>query len=237
MVAENSSLQTRILWCPELSIIGRKLSGQFRDKRTARSLSSSNPQKFTHGIYAAWEHVVQKKTSRRAHGGFAIKRQLGKKFRSICSRLLLVTWFAGAFTNSPLIATASDPVLNLAMVRMNHTERHVVYRETATTTLKDIKPMALNALPSVSYQFLLNDGTPSFKAAILEKRPAQAARNPLKLSHRTVPENTTSRLWASASIQAGYGEIYQDKTPSIYGHNGTGWQEPSCGYVKIHFRF
>jgi hypothetical protein len=113
-------------------------------------------------------------------------------------------------------------------------DRHVRVRENLNSSRVTPKPALPNAVsPSFFHRIAFE---PVSAPLMLEKRTAPEARNPLQLSRATA-RNSETKLWASASIQAGYGEVYFDKTPAIYGHNGTGWQEPSCGYVKFHIRF
>ncbi|MBC8096930.1 MAG: hypothetical protein H7Y43_14075 [Akkermansiaceae bacterium] len=151
-------------------------------------------------------------------------------FIRIC--LVAVSCVAAPFTIS-----ASEPILNLAMLKTDSTERRIVFRESPRVILKEIKPALAIEPPRLKLRLAPTTDDTSLKTMSLEKRATPEARNPLKLSRRAARENSEARLWASASIQAGYGMIYTDKTPGLYGHNGTGWEEPGCGYVKIHFRF
>jgi len=68
---------------------------------------------------------------------------------------------------------------------------------------------------------------------LLQKRPLQATRNPL-----TIKKNLASyghaRTWAS--INAGYGQLF-NQPERLERWNGAGWEEPSCGYLKISFSF
>lgn len=41
----------------------------------------------------------------------------------------------------------------------------------------------------------------------------------------------------SPYLGAGYGEIFDYRLPLMNEHNGTGWEEPGCGYLKITFTF
>jgi len=79
----------------------------------------------------------------------------------------------------------------------------------------------------------------SLRAATLQKVEV-ATPNPLALRHRHVPDNEL-RGWRGASLVAGFGDLFYDNfcdgSASPYGHNGTGWEEPPWGYLKIHFTF
>ena len=188
--------------------------------------------KLARGTCIAWKIGVQPVSPRKVWSG---NNPVSAKvhWSLLKGRLLLALGLVLAI----LSTKAAEPILTLAMVKTDSAfDRHVRVRENLNSSRLTPKP----ALP--------NEGSPTFFRRIafeqisisaplmLEKRPEPTARNPLQFSRATA-RNSETKLWASASLQAGYGEVYLDKTPAIYGHNGTGWQEPSCGYVKFHIRF
>jgi len=52
---------------------------------------------------------------------------------------------------------------------------------------------------------------------------------------KTVREREYAHSWAT--LEPGFGQIYLDHPEAIYGRHGAGWQEPSCGYLKVCLKF
>jgi hypothetical protein len=68
----------------------------------------------------------------------------------------------------------------------------------------------------------------------LGKPAGSAPANPLVVGRRPEVENGSVRgTW----IEAGFGEIFRERPAAIYGRHGAGWQEPSCGYLKVKLSF
>jgi hypothetical protein len=135
------------------------------------------------------------------------------------------------------IAHAAEPLLTLAMGRADTSNaRRVQIAKTAEASPAATVP-ALTTIPRSFRLSETNEVARFSTRSMMEKRTEKEVRHPFKLARRNDPANSDVRLWASASLQAGYGEVYSDKSSSIYGHNGTRWEEPSCGYVKLHVRF
>jgi hypothetical protein len=105
-------------------------------------------------------------------------------------------------------------------------------RAIAASPAAPISVMPRTDLPSKAFT---DEIAVSLKTGILQKQePAQG--KPLALMHRH-PRYDAGR-WASTSVEAGFGDLFSyDRSASLYGHNGTGWEEPPCGYLKVHFTF
>lgn len=149
----------------------------------------------------------------------------------------LVVCFVFGLSFIQAIANAQEPVLNLAMATVDRGEHRVIHRDNPSPVLKTFPSLFFRSSTSMGYHLTPDKELPPVKAVVMEKSRTRETRNPLKLFHSASQPSHCSTLWTSASIQAGYGDIYPDYAPGIYGRNGTGWQEPSCGYVKVHFRF
>ena len=72
---------------------------------------------------------------------------------------------------------------------------------------------------------------------MLEKPVRTAALYPFPVSRRASDKETSRGRWANTSVEPGFGDLDCIKPVAIYGRNGTGWEEPSVGYVKVHIRF
>jgi hypothetical protein len=124
---------------------------------------------------------------------------------------------------------ATEPIVTLAMVDYssapNYTLSALVESGTGTA------PSALTHKSMQSNVSFISKELVSISLALQKPQPTR--RSPLSLS-RKHPGDT---VWTSASLQAGYGEIFCDKKVSVYGRNGTAWEEPACGYLMVHFSF
>lgn len=61
------------------------------------------------------------------------------------------------------------------------------------------------------------------------------AVNSVSLSRMSLREFGRPNVWAS--FEAGYGQLFTDRSPLIYGRNGSAFEEPSCGYFRLCFSF
>lgn len=165
---------------------------------------------------------------------FLIHREPGlacaKKANAARRTILLLS--VGLILNASL-AVAAEPILSLTMAKLDiRSERRAPISRFApgtSTTIQNARHVEA-FLPRPT-EFL------SFShSLVLKKSTAEERHHLLQLTRRSA-RNQDAKLWASASIQAGYGEIYPDETSALAGHNGTRWEEPSCGYIKIRFRF
>jgi hypothetical protein len=139
---------------------------------------------------------------------------------------------------SGISVNAAEPILTLAMARFDHSASRRIQNSNEHSNSNPLAAVA--ALTSSDPSLATETGveSPSLSAScLLERSKNRITRSPLRLTREVAEGNVDIRLWASASIQAGYGEIYREKPARIYGHNGTGWEEPGCGYVKIQLRF
>ena len=165
---------------------------------------------------------------------FLIHRDPGlaraKKANAARRAILLLS--VGLILNASL-ATAAEPILSLTMAKLDfRSERRApISRFTPGTSTPIQNARHVEVFLPRPTEFL------SFPHSLVLKKSAAQEPHPLLQLTRRTARNQDAKLWASASIQAGYGEIYPDKTAAVYGHNGTGWEEPSCGYIKIRFRF
>lgn len=67
--------------------------------------------------------------------------------------------------------------------------------------------------------------------------PEREAANPLAWTRRNADDTARGGFFRTATLEAGFGQVFYDKNATIYGHNGTAWEEPGCGYLKLCFRF
>lgn len=149
--------------------------------------------------------------------------------RRLCIAPLLLI---GCLAMTSLHVSAAESMLSLTMAKLDfRAERRGPASRFSETQLVERAQHVEVFLPRRNEILSLP------KTLILEKPAPQEKHSPLQITRRSARGNEDAKLWASASIQAGYGEIYSDKTSAIYGHNGTRWEEPSCGYIKIRFRF
>lgn len=128
---------------------------------------------------------------------------------------------------------AAEPIITLKMAKLELPERRfpiVRDRVVVVASERQNSPAAENFKTMTPEQFALPTN-------LLLAKPDHEARNLLVISRKHSRENSHSGLWASASFQAGYGQIFLDQNERTYSPTGTGWQEPGCGYLKIRFRF
>jgi hypothetical protein len=128
---------------------------------------------------------------------------------------------------------AADPMPLMAMVKHDSAPR------TQFHTVKE-RPV-VGAPVSTSRQASRPVGEPKVSKEIipvkpvgLEKQSILKRANPLLQTEQYLTEKGHKR-WSN--LEAGYGDIFCDKSPFIYGRNGTALEEPACGYLKVCFRF
>jgi hypothetical protein len=132
---------------------------------------------------------------------------------------------------------AEGPILTLAMVNYDF------LASSRARAIRDNFVAKVDHHFSLSPQELEPDSILSFFAerfdlpttTFLEKRPLPEAPNPLLLTLRNNGEDGHPHVWANLS--AGYGEVFPYKSVTIYGRNGSCWEEPSCGFLKFSFNF
>ena len=155
----------------------------------------------------------------------------------LCARIaraargMIIVFAAGLILNHSL--AAAEPILSLRMAKLEiRTERRAPISRLGSGT-----PAAIETARHVEVPLPRRNEMLSFPRSLVLEKPVAERHRLLEISRRDALNDEDAKLWASASIQAGYGEIYPDKIAAIYGHNGTRWEEPSCGYIKIRFRF
>ena len=187
----------------------------------------------THGICLAFPIGVQRVDAVEVRSDAV---EAGK--RSLQSPLIAFMVFTVlAFANT---LHAGEAVWNLAMVRYGEMQTRVYsgfdslaaaisHKSVATSiTVADESPRPLPAFRlSASEQ---DDTAFNFR---LREPPQPPPRNPLVL-RKNLANYGHSRAWAS--FNAGYGQIFK-QSARLQRWNGAGWEEPSCGYVKISFSF
>lgn len=137
----------------------------------------------------------------------------------------------------PLALQAEGPILTLAMVKPGDLlkrqfqtvkERLGVGLSRAAQSQPATSAAEVPAL-SLTANLVLSLTVP------LQKRADAEPGSSVMLTRTNLRELGRSKMWAS--IEAGYGQFFSDKEPTIYGHNGSRWEEPSCGYLKLSFSF
>jgi hypothetical protein len=130
---------------------------------------------------------------------------------------------------------AAEPALTLAMAKPElRMERRVAIVRPAPVTLKLEQPVPQpTAFAAETFQGLLEESS----GLRLHKPIRTASLYPFAVVRRPADSSRPASRWASASIEPGFGDFDADKPVRIYGRNGTGWEEPSVGYVKIHVKF
>jgi hypothetical protein len=137
--------------------------------------------------------------------------------------LAILCFFAGG--------SSAEPILHIARAKTESRARESLQLPKTRSIARSNASQAnlLSAALTNSLQEFNAPGT-----ALLQRR-ASAAASPLLLGKKHVRIQSHSEI--QASVRAGYGEIFYDKSAAVYGRNGTGWQEPGCGYLKIDLSF
>ena len=139
-----------------------------------------------------------------------------------------------------LTSRAEPPVLKLAMVRPNDllarplpsADRFTVNNSsTSTAAFQPVRP-------ATDQSFRLAVEPIHLSISLLERRTYPTSSGPsgsLFSTRRNLSELGRSKVWAT--LATGYGQLFADRSPIIYGRNGAAWEEPSCGYFKLSFSF
>jgi len=130
---------------------------------------------------------------------------------------------------------AEGPILPLAMVNYDSLVSRRVVRDALVAKVAhpfSLTPEELDPRSVLSF-FAEKISLPTTE--FLERRPPPEASNPLLLTLKNYGENGRSHVWASLTF--GYGQIFLDKTVTIYGRNGGCFEEPGCGFLKVKFDF
>ena len=191
------------------------------------------------GTSAAWELAVQdafstltSRGSERTPGKTGLHQHI-QGFRRALSALMA---FVVICVSGAVAARATEPIITLKMAKLEVPDRRFPITRDRLVVNAPVAPenrdqRALeNFKPLAAEKFTL-------PANLLLAKPNRASKNPLVLTRKNSRVNSHVGLWASASIQAGYGQIFFDQTEKTYCPTGNGWQEPGCGYLKIRFRF
>ena len=137
----------------------------------------------------------------------------------------------------PLALHAEGPILTLAMVKPQDLLKHQFQPIKdrlgvgSQRAVQSPPPASTRDVPELS----LPDKIEFSITLPLRKRAESDPGSSVTLSRTNLREFGLSKMWAS--VEAGYGQLFSDKGPTIYGHNGARWEEPSCGYVKLSFSF
>jgi hypothetical protein len=134
---------------------------------------------------------------------------------------------------------AQNRLLTLAMVRPDDL---AVRRVTTaadrlvieTSTLAPAPSQSLSA-PTGGLSLLAAEKFVLSIRTLPEWRRDPQAVNAFSLSRMSLRDFGRPNAWAY--LQAGYGQLFNDKTPLIYGRNGSWFEEPSCGYFRVCFSF
>jgi len=155
-------------------------------------------------------------------------------------------WIAiavSAFLFAIASAPADDRILTLAMVNYSLLPAHQVqtmrdnYPGLVPTVFKaPDEPAATSAvLTFFSAQISISPARFAEMQAQIERPFQLEPPNVLALAGQASSDRGFARVWNR--LGAGYGQVFYDKTAVLYGRNGTRWEEPGCGYLKISFRF
>jgi hypothetical protein len=149
----------------------------------------------------------------------------------LLSRISMVTMFSLML---PIAASAESPILTLAMVRPEDmVKRHVqIPRERPAAEVFQTAPAP--AAAPVSFETLrlsLGETAILSLAAPLQRRSESGS---VMLTRTNLREFGRPRMWAS--LEAGYGQVFE-KGKTLYGHNGSLWEERGGGYLKLIFSF
>jgi hypothetical protein len=134
---------------------------------------------------------------------------------------------------------AQSRLLTLAMVRPDD----LLSRREATTTDHVVREAPASIATPAQPEPTASEGFSLLTAEkfVLSLRTMQELRresqgsNAFSLSRMSLRDLGRPNTWAC--LQAGYGQLFNDKTPLIYGRNGSWLEEPSCGYFRICFSF
>ena len=156
--------------------------------------------------------------------------------RGVLNRVLLLTATALGLIALATPARAEERMLTLAMVNFESLlgPRMPMFKDRlpslaprsqdapAGRAATDEKPAFEESLSFTATLSIADAAEPDAGRSIVLLRQDSRGKNLLKLLDR---------------FGAGYGQLFYDQTAEIYGRNGTGWEEPGYGYLKVSFRF
>jgi len=130
---------------------------------------------------------------------------------------------------------AEGPALTLAMVDYSSLSARRIQ-------VSDHDALAIRSAPPVAETMVtLGETVESFvqkislSTTVFLHRQIVPEANPLLLTLKHPIDTNRSKAWGS--LTAGYGQIFLNKTYSIYPRNGSIWQEPGYGFLKLSFNF
>ena len=159
------------------------------------------------------------------------------RLRSLSVRTLILSTACALL--STVSSQAQSRLLTLAMLRPDDlpvrrvsivADRLVI--DTAAPAPAPVQPVSTT---SESLSLLTAEKFVLSIRSVSEWRRDPPAGNAFSLSRISLRDLGRPNTWAY--FQAGYGQLFNDKTPVIYGRNGAWFEEPSCGYFRICFSF
>jgi hypothetical protein len=127
---------------------------------------------------------------------------------------------------------AAEPLLTLAMAKVDYSDHHFQSIKERVSVNPTVSPAPrISETPTDTLKPLATEKAFLSTKLVLAK-PERQSTNPFILAGK----GAHAGLWAKASFQAGYGQVFFNQTEKTYCPSGTGWEEPGCGYLKVHFR-
>lgn len=155
---------------------------------------------------------------------------------SMVSLATLLAVTIGLF-GSDVSVTAAEPIITLKMAKLEISDRRfTTSRERFAATVPVATVETVNQPPPENFKSLMVEKFNLPTTSLLAK-PEATPINPLEITRRISRSNSRVGLWASATFQAGYGQIFFDQIEKTYCPTSTGWEVPGCGYLKIRFKF
>jgi hypothetical protein len=151
-------------------------------------------------------------------------------------RLVTCSVVLVAFGFSALSLRAAEPILTLAMVNYGSLPGHPFQFAPDQFSISASPSVSVSAKDILVEPINLSITEDTFPTSVLslESRHALTSAGSLLLTRKNLRED---HRWNRSRFQPGFGQIFYDKTASVYGRNGTGWEEPWVGYLKIRFHF
>ena len=150
-----------------------------------------------------------------------------------CSRAFLLVLLGLLCAGTSL--RAEGPILTLAMVNYDSLVNRRVVRDVLVAKVDHSLTLTQEELDPRSVLSFFTEKISLPTTEFLERRPPPGASNPLLLTLKNYGEDGRSHVWASLTV--GYGQIFLYKTVTIYGRNGSCFEEPGCGFLKVNFDF
>ncbi len=187
-----------------------------------------------HGICLAFRRGVQRVTAVEITPEAV---EAGKRTAHLRILVAICLFASLDFANS---LCAGEAMLSLAMVRYGEMKTRIDSGFDSFATAISQRSAAANIAmaqesPRPFPAFRLSNAEQSDSAFTFQLRepPQPLPRNPLVL-RKNLANYGHSRTWAS--VNAGYGQIFK-QSARLERWNGAGWEEPSCGYLKVSFSF